>query len=210
MIFCSIKPKYKKGFTLIELLVSITIFAFMTALLTVKYTNFNQSMVVVNSAYDVALLIRQAQNYGLNVKTTKNDFPTFSGSKGEFNYGYGAHFDSSSSGNTIFSFFLDSDDNGVLTNGSSPDPVKNFSLKKGVVVSDMYIGDNCESQVNQSYKKGDIVFKRPYATASIYSQLPSTPVPVSLKCIKIILGAPDGSKSSIVVRQTGQISIEEQ
>ena len=61
-----------KGFTLIELLVCITIFVIMTALLLFKYGNFNQSVLLTNLAYDTALTIRTAQNYGLSVKAVKD------------------------------------------------------------------------------------------------------------------------------------------
>jgi prepilin-type N-terminal cleavage/methylation domain-containing protein len=59
----------QKGFTIIELVVSVAIFAFMTAFLVARYGTFNQGVLLTNLAYDVALTIRNAQSYGLNVKS---------------------------------------------------------------------------------------------------------------------------------------------
>ena len=93
-----------RGFTLIELVITIAIFAAMTTYLLAKYGKFNQSLLLTNLAYDVALTIRTAQSFGLNVKavTTNAEYVTPS-----FDFPYGAHFDSRSTKNKSFIFFAD-------------------------------------------------------------------------------------------------------
>ncbi len=59
-----------KGFTLVELIVSISIFVIITTLVVVKYNNFSSSTFLTNVAYDIALIIREAQSYGINVKSS--------------------------------------------------------------------------------------------------------------------------------------------
>jgi prepilin-type N-terminal cleavage/methylation domain-containing protein len=64
-----------RGFTLVELLVCIAIFVMMTALLIANYSNFNESTFLTNTAYDVALAIRQTQTYGVSVRSASgSDF----------------------------------------------------------------------------------------------------------------------------------------
>jgi len=80
----------KRAFTLVELMVSVGIFLMMTGLVVAKYGNFNQSVLLTNLAYDVALTIRTAQTYGLSVRN--NDL---SNSSSDFQSGYGVHLDTS-------------------------------------------------------------------------------------------------------------------
>ena len=61
-------PSRSGGFTLIELIVSVAIFVFMTALVVAKYGNFNQSVLMTDLAYDIALTLRTAQTYGVSVQ----------------------------------------------------------------------------------------------------------------------------------------------
>ncbi|MDE2188747.1 MAG: type II secretion system protein, partial [Patescibacteria group bacterium] len=77
------------GFTLIELMVTVGIFVFMTALLVARYGSFNNGEILTSMAYDVALALRNAQAYGLNVQGYNNS--------NSFNYPYGIDFDTTSS-----------------------------------------------------------------------------------------------------------------
>lgn len=62
------------GFTLVELIVSLAIFVIMTALVVAKYGNFNQSVLMTDLAYDVALSLRTAQTYGVSVQGQGTNF----------------------------------------------------------------------------------------------------------------------------------------
>lgn len=67
------KSSFRKAFTLVELMVSVAIFVFMTALLVASYGNFNSSVLLTSTAYDVALAVRTAQTYGISVKNNPTD-----------------------------------------------------------------------------------------------------------------------------------------
>lgn len=74
------KQRTSRGFTLIELLVVIAIFSMMTGLILANYSGFDSSIVLENTAYEVALEIRQAQSFGLGVRqaVSVNDvFPAY-------------------------------------------------------------------------------------------------------------------------------------
>lgn len=190
------------GFTLIELLVSVSIFVFMTTFLVFKYGNFNQTVLVINAAYDIALTIRSTQSYGLNVKQSiVTPSPTLQES---FQKPFGVHFTKGDS--TFFTFNeLSIPPDYIVTSGVTEDPILNTStIKKGIVVSD--IQAICADGIQSSYNSVDISFKRPDPDAIIRINQDKTS-----KCqfVKIIVKAPDGSAKSIVVRGTGQIAIED-
>ena len=73
-----------RGFTLIELLVVLGIVVTITSVVLTSQSSFNKTLVLANTAYDVALSLRSAAMYGLGghaISTT----PT----------GYGMHFERS-------------------------------------------------------------------------------------------------------------------
>ncbi len=177
------------GFTLVELLVSISIFAVITALVMFKYNRFNGSILLTNLAYDVALTIRQAQVYGLNVRETainSNNFTT----------AYGAHFDTANS--TTFIFFVDSNGNKQY---DTSEAVSTYVMKKGNRINTLCSGT---SAVCNAVTSLDILFKRPYPEAIINSNLSTS---ASYSEINLISGDNTASQK-IVVQKTGQISIE--
>src|ERR1035437_3827885 len=88
------------GFTLVELMVTVGIFLFMTALVVAKYGSFNDGTLLTSMSYDVALSLRSAQSYGLNVQSYN--------SSNQFNYPYGIHFSSAAGSNNQMILFVDS------------------------------------------------------------------------------------------------------
>ena len=76
-----------KGFTLIELLVTLSLFVVLTTIVIFSQSKFNGSILLTNLAYDVALTVRQAQSYGVNVREVASDTST------GFKHAYGVHFD---------------------------------------------------------------------------------------------------------------------
>ncbi|MBC8464838.1 MAG: type II secretion system protein [Parcubacteria group bacterium] len=68
------------GFTLIELMVVVGIFAFMSGLILANYPRFNAQIILENTAHEVALEVRQAQNFGLGVRETSRgtgEYPAY-------------------------------------------------------------------------------------------------------------------------------------
>lgn len=185
--------KNKQGFTLVELMVSVAIFALMTSFLLAKYGKFNQSVLLTNLAYDVALTIRNAQSYGLNVRSVSAP-----GVAENFDTAYGVNFDMSRS--TSFVFFSDNSKNGTYLDPSSQN-ISEYTIKRGSVISDICIyenGDVCTSNPNVN-----ISFIRPNPDAIIKKTNGGGPY----SSAQITLTATDGSVKKIRVRSTGQIAI---
>lgn len=64
-----------RAFTLIEMMVAVGVFTIVTIVVLLRFDTFTNSVVVTSEAYGIALNIRQAQSYGINVRgTAYNDF----------------------------------------------------------------------------------------------------------------------------------------
>lgn len=179
--------KNKKGFTLVELMISVGIFALMTTFLLAKYGTFNQSVLLTNLAYDIALTLRNAQSYGLNVRSVP-------GSVENFDTAYGVHFEKDA---TSFTFFSDPDKDGTY------DPtyeIDTYMIKRGTVISDICFHNGPSQCV--SINAVDVSFVRPNPDAII-----KTINGVLVPSVEIVLRATDGSIKKVVVRSTGQIAV---
>ena len=185
----------KKGFTLVELMVSVAIFAFMTAFIVSKYGNFNQGILLTNLAYDVALTIRNAQFYGLNVKSN----PISGALPNQFNYAYGVHFDKSVSNdnNKKVVFFVDIISDG-LYDSTKDGEITTSNIRKGNYVSNLCVGSPCTSVSSL-----DITFLRPDPNAIINANGGAT----KNSYAEITLQSTDGTQRKVSVRSNGQISV---
>ncbi len=63
-----------RGFSLIELIVVTGIFTVITAVVLANNAQFNNSVLLGNAAYDIALSVRQAQVYGLSTQAYSGEF----------------------------------------------------------------------------------------------------------------------------------------
>jgi len=76
----------QRGFTLIEMLVVLAIMGVVLAVTVGGQRAFNRSIVLSNTAYDVALSIRQAQTYGVSGRVAQGTLSA--------TYGYGVDIQS--------------------------------------------------------------------------------------------------------------------
>lgn len=184
---------------MIEMLVSLGIFTIMTAVVIYNYANFNSSIIVGNYAYDVALALRQAQVYGINVSGNV-------AGNNQFKAGYGIHFDLQTP--SIFYLFSDLPlgTKGVYEGEVGGDPVvETFMLPGSYKISQIeLINNNNVSEVSLagSAKTVDITFLRPNPDATIISDN------VDYNVASITIQSPAGITKKIEVRKTGQISVQ--
>jgi len=203
-----------RGFTLIELLVSLAIFVSMTALVVAKYGTFNQSTLLTDTGYDIALVVRLAQSYGLSVKNA--------GASGSQNfvvpYGVdlyrtagGAACGGATSGPSSIILFADASPVGAPDGacGASDTSVSTYVITGGATLSNLCVGTDAASchQPSNSVTRLDISFLRPNPESIICAGNGGTPVCGYTYAELTIVGS-DGSTRTVSVRQNGQISIQ--
>ena len=186
-----------RGFTLVELLVTLSLFVVLTTIVLFSQSKFNGSILLTNLAYDVAITVRQAQTYGVNVRET---------SSGVFDKAYGVHFDILTD-DSKKKFLLFADSGGGSGYDGSDIEVNKYSIKRGNYISDIRIINSdpgCSSvDGGCSVNKLDITFLRPDPDA----RFESIPTKQNITEAKIIITSANGDNRNVVVNSTGQISI---
>jgi prepilin-type N-terminal cleavage/methylation domain-containing protein len=204
----------ERGFTLFELLVSVAIFTLLTTTLLVKHSQYKGQTVLTNLAYEIALIVRQAQVYGINVRQTTTS------SVQEFVYAYGIHIDFNtvdSDGHTS-SFILFSDSypatpftpDGHYTTTTSIENVETFTLSPGNWIQNVCLDISSSPAVTKCKKDGDfmiadILFNRPSPSA-IYYTAPLTNYSTA-SAAHIYITSSNGICKQIDINKTGQISV---
>ncbi len=194
-----------KGFTLIELLVVVVIFIIMTTIVIINQNKFSSDISISNVAYALALDIRQAQVYGILVRTQDRQFES----------AYGIHFEKKG---TKIEYFIFADSQQYPTeegyfkyDGEDGDPIGGVkTLQEGNRIKDICTYRNSRSDA-KCFNSGsgqissvDIVFRRPDPTAII-----SDPSSIDFKKeVNIFVESSLGDKKhTIKTFSSGQISV---
>lgn len=195
--------RIKAGFTLVELMVVITIASVVITSIVIQQEKWNDNLAVSTQAYEMALMIRQAQYFSLGVRE-------YTGSSGDrFNVGYGVYFDSNSTGRYIF--FADKNRDSQY----SPDEIIEAKvLNKGVIISRI-CGFKDNNQERCSPDAGNvstihISFFRPEPKANILilnnaGHQSGSVLPPAI----IYLRSIGGKEFSVKVESNGQISVNQ-
>ena len=218
----------RRGFTLIEMIVVLAIITIITAIILVSQTTFNHTLLLTDTAYTVALSVRETQTLGLSSEA-------FNGVQ---NAGYGVHFAAAPASSYLQ--FIDSSP-GVPTNvplwcpagtvgtpnakpgnciydGSSRDGlVRTYAFNQafteqfcafnaGVAVGYGGLSSACPTSA-PALQSLDVVFLRPNTSTIMTGTLTSGPqIQADTACIKVI--APDGAGYRYVkITQLGQVSV---
>lgn len=182
------------GFTLIELLVVIGIIGMLSSVTLANYRDVSARISLENLVQQLAIIIRQAQVYGISVAKTANvisEYPP-----------YGVHFNTSPA--TSFILFVDNDGSGQYS-GQGED-VEFINLKNNNIVSNIS-ANKLSSSCSAVLPLGtlDIIFTRPNPEAVFYAISGESQVYPS--DVEITVMSPDGLYREVIVWSTGQISI---
>ncbi len=200
----------RSGFTLIEILVAIAIMTIIMGVVVFDHQKFSDQLRITNLAYQIALSVREAQAYGINVR---GDVTT---GGNQFNVGYGVHF--STEENTSYTTFIDRgdpDDTSSIGNSQYDidEKITTYILERGNTISDICskiisgTGSSISTEVNCEAQTIDITFQRPNPDAR-FVVFPDTVIPAQEVTIKVTNRDGDICKS-ISVNTNGQISIGE-
>jgi len=221
------KTHKNKGFTLVEIILVVAIFALLTAITIYNYGNFNSNIIMTNLAYEVALEVRQAQVYSLSVRASDAVVP--SDPRAQFKNRFGIYLGLGGSNDESLIFFADANKNGVcdldsvqclnnvcsdsatdecdhmitLTRGITFDKICVGSVADPVVLNDGGGGTPGECEVGvDSVTELNVTFERPNPDALILGD------GSSYDNVGIVLTSQHGSKRAVVIRKSGQISVE--
>jgi prepilin-type N-terminal cleavage/methylation domain-containing protein len=147
------------GFTMIELLVVLGIFAVIMGVALFNQASLSSNVLITNLAYETALAVREAQTYGISVKSTASSTLDES----TFDKGYGAFFDTSNNNQIIV--FGDSDGSNSYTDSSEIQSVYRIQNQRGNRIQYICVGIatplcNATNSLDLG-KKLSIMFKRP-------------------------------------------------
>jgi prepilin-type N-terminal cleavage/methylation domain-containing protein len=182
-----------RGFTLIELLAVTGIIVVISSLVLSNYNGFGGEVLLENLAYDIALSVRQAQEYGISTQSFG----------GNFNYAYGMHF-ATNSGNaqSIYVLFADVDGNG-LYDSSGGETVQSTTVAQGYSISALCATAAGSSTCTPATTL-DVTFQRPEPDA--YIRIPG--VAGIFESATITVTAPRGATKNILVYANGEISVQ--
>lgn len=174
------------------------IFVIISLIVLTRFSVFDSTVATNNLAYDIALSIRQAQTFGLNVRGFDPGGPS-----NTFDTGFGIRFQVTSP--TSYIFFGDINKDNQYQIGEL---IEVFSLGGGNVISDICGvpssgSEDCTS--TSDIDEIDIVFTRPDPEAVIRSYTPT----VVYQRAKVYLTSPKGLEKMIVTESTGQIAIQD-
>jgi len=196
-----------KGFSLLELMVSITIMLVIISTVLLGQSTYTKGASLKNLANDIGLSLRQAQVYGISVKERAIG-------SDDFLNAYGIEFNITSSGsNNAYIFFADLSKNGAYDGAwSCPaggECLQKFNTSTGNTISRLCLIYNNDS-TDCSVSRASISFLRPNTLANIVLFGPAGQIPPSAshKGVEIGLVSVSGGARSVIVYNTGQISIK--
>ena len=150
---------------------------------------------LTNQAYEIALILREAQSFGIAVREGE-------GATG-FDIGYGIYV--STGDNTRITLFSDADKN-ELYDVSDP-IVREFVLNRGSTISEFCVSTGgTETCSGAGVNNMSVAFVRPDPDAKIHAN-GSAATGYQSASIEII--SPDGDTKRVVAFSTGQIAVEE-
>ncbi len=215
---------YRRGFTLIELLVVFAIIAVLSLVVITSQSSFNKTLVLTNTAYDLALALRSTETYGIGNRAI--------GSSQNANAGYGLDFQKANQ--TSFTLFADTyppiGSSGLCHTPPANDPtgpnavpgncvydatqgekVMSYTIANNITISNFCAGVGsswaCANGTGFfTLSSLDIVFSRPNPVPFIRARILTFP-PVSADAACITLSSPYGGSRYVAVNAAGEITV---
>lgn len=211
-------PKVASGFTLVELVVVFAIIGVITTVIFTSQNSFNKTLIVSNTAYDIALTLRAAETYGIGSRAAG----------ATNNAGFGLDFTRATPNQfTLFTDTYPSPSTSSVchptSDASSPsakpgncsydapqgERVTTYTIGNGITVSDfcaLSLGSwACAHANGGGLSSLDVVFSRPNPVPFIsVNGTYSTLFPATDACL--IVSSAQGGVRYITITSSGQIS----
>lgn len=147
------KIKEEKGFSLIELIVVVAIITLLTSATLFSHSRFSGGVTLESLAYEIALTVRQAQFFGINVRNVG----------GVFDAGYGVYFDKNNP--TSFILFADTNDDRFYSGPS--EIIEVYTITRGNQIKYLCVDSECVNPEVSIVEGLQITFVRPEPDAVI-------------------------------------------
>lgn len=200
-------PKYTKGFSLPELIVVIGIFVIISSVAMFNQGKLSSSVLLTNMGYEVGLAVREAQTYGIGVRSEDAEGGNFSGQ-------YGVFFDISSEASKrqiiVFADGVGGQNPNFTYEPGEEKYIYEFENRRGNKISALCVGEitdgACSSDVGNTLS---ILFKRPNPAAMVFSSTFNPAEPRSDRIYIIISSLNGDDCRAVIVESTGQIRVED-
>ena len=204
----------RRGFTLIELLVVLAIIGIIMAIIFTSQSTFNKTLILTNTAYDIALTLHDAETYGLGSR----------GAGATANAGYGVDFQTGNS----FTLFADTYPTPSTSSVCHPttdvtlpsalpgncaydasqgEKILSYTIGNNITIKDFCAytngGESCAVAHGGGLTSLDIVFSRPNPSVFI-STNGSYNASYQSACITVT--SPQGGFKYVSVAQSGEIT----
>ncbi|MEK7117012.1 MAG: type II secretion system protein [Patescibacteria group bacterium] len=200
----------KWGFTLVELIVVMSIATVIMTALIIQQSKWNDRLTVNTQAYELALMIRQAQIYSLGVREDM-------AGGGGFDVGYGVYFDKDyvdvNGKINRYIFFADKNNADIGKYDAGDAIIETKTFTRGVII-DEFCGTKGNGQNDDRCAPGagnvvmlNITFFRPDPKANILFLNNGGQSTNIIPPAKIYLKSLGGKEYSVNVEANGQISI---
>lgn len=187
------------GFTLVELLVVVSIATLLLTAMVFQQNKWNDRLAVNTQIYELGLMLRQAQVFGLGVKE-------YTGGTGDkFDKAYGVHIDTGTPDR--YYFFADADKDGRFDTGEL---IETKMLTRGVTLNRVCgtVSGTQSCSTSGALRQISITFLRPEPKATIKflnnggNELPTYGSPAD-----IYFRSQNGTENNVRVNANGYISI---
>ncbi len=192
----------QKGFSLPELIIVIAIFVIISSVAMFNQSKLSSSVLLTNMAYEVGLAIREAQTYGIGVRSEDSTGASFSGQ-------YGAYFDVSGGASRQVIVFADSTTAGTLYTYDPGEEryIYEFDNRRGNKISALCVG-SLTGPCTSGESSLSVLFKRPNPSALISPGEGTTELRSDRVTIVVTSLTGDDCRA-VVVEPTGQIRVED-
>ncbi len=188
--------KTQKGFSLIELIVTVSIISVILSVVLYNYGGFNDKLSLSSATQELAIGVRQAQTYGINVKESTV-------SSGQFNYAHGIYLSTQTPSSYVI--YVDSNSNNVYDSGAG-ELVETVNLRNGITINNICNSTTCPAS---GVARMSINFLRPNPDGRIYFLNSSGSIvsgPISYG--RVQLRSPKGTFSYVIIESTGQVVVQ--
>ncbi|MBU0722957.1 prepilin-type N-terminal cleavage/methylation domain-containing protein [Patescibacteria group bacterium] len=182
------------GFTLVEILIVIAIMVVFTSVVVFRHRDFSNSIELKNTAYDIALALRETQVFGISSRGTDTVESFF--------YGYGVNFSTATPDSYIS--FVDSAGDNNLWFDDVTEELKKIDFPNGYKINELCFTPASSGIEDCAPPTLNVLFRRPEVDAIIKT----TETGDSATSARIEIISPSGKVANVRVYESGQISVE--